>query len=77
VIVGFDACAFALGLVIAGMVVLFALRVFVDWKSWQPRGWWDWVAQELERAGRVPLPLLAVGMTVTLGGVLFLAIDGC
>jgi hypothetical protein len=77
VIVGADVCAVSLGLVIAGAVVLFALRLFVEWKWWKPPTWTAWIAQEFERSARVPPVLLATGALAMIGGLLFLAIDGC
>ena len=70
-------CALGLGLVIGGVVVVFGLRLFVDWGWWKPPTWLAWVAQEMERAGRVPLGLLGAGILAMIGGALFLAIDGC
>jgi len=77
VILGFDGCRFGLGLVIAGMVILTLVWVFVEWNWWKPPDWWGYVWQEIERAGRVPLRIIGAGAIAMIGGLLFLAIDGC
>jgi hypothetical protein len=77
VIVGANVCAVSLALVIGGMVVLVALRLFVDWKWWKPPTWWDWVGQEFERAAGIRPALSATGALAVVGGLLFLAINGC
>jgi len=72
-----DACSLGFALVIGGLVVVFALRLFVDWPFFPKITFMEDVYRRLERAGRMPPPIWAVGMLAMIGGLLFLAIDGC